>query len=187
MEVMDAIRQRRTVHRYDPARAVDDNTVMRALDAAHRAPCHRKTWPWRFHRVGPKGRALIADAYVVYKAQRVEGGLGDAARRRAHEKMLEAPELILVTQVLGDTAHRRKEDYAACAAALQNFQLSLAADGVGSKWSSSGVMTSPVVYELLGVDSDEQEVIAMMLVGHAREEGEQPERPPVAGFIASVP
>lgn len=187
MQVMDAIRYRRTVHRYDPSRSVDEEALQVAFDAAHRAPCHRKTWPWRFHRIGPVAREVIADAYVVYKDARAEGGLGDAARRRARAKMLEAPELVLVTQVLGPTAHQRKEDYAACAAALQNFQLALAARGVGSKWSSSGVMTSATVYELLGVDPKEQEVIAMMWVGYPRESGEQPERPPIDTFIAKVP
>jgi len=187
MEVMDAIRRRRTVHRYDPQRPVDEETLLQALDAAHRAPCHRKTWPWRFYRMGPNARTVIADAYVVYKDERMEGGLGDAARRRAREKMLEAPELVMVTQVLGPTAHQRKEDYAACASALQNFQLALAANGVGSKWSSSGVMNSDSVYQVLGVDAAQEEVIAMMWVGYPRESGEQPERPPIDAFIASVP
>ena len=187
MEVMDAIRLRRTVHRYDPLRPVEEAMLLQAIEAAHRAPCHRKTWPWRFHRMGPNAREVVADAYVVYKEMRTESELGDAARRRAKEKMLEAPVMVMVTQVLGPTAHQRKEDYAACASALQNFQLALAAHGVGSKWSSSGVMTSDAVYELLGVDASEEEVIAMMLVGYPREPGAQPERPPIDDFMVSVP
>ena len=60
MDVYEAILGRRTTHKFAPE-PVDEAVIDRALRAAHRAPNHKLTWPWRFTRVGPEGRARLVE------------------------------------------------------------------------------------------------------------------------------
>ena len=55
----DLVISRRTIHSYRPE-AIEEEVVQRALRAAHHAPNHKLTWPWRFTRVGPETRADLA-------------------------------------------------------------------------------------------------------------------------------
>ena len=64
MEALEALLTRRTVHQYTPGE-VPQEVLEAGLEAAHQAPCHRHTWPWRFTIVGSEGREAIAEVGVV--------------------------------------------------------------------------------------------------------------------------
>ena len=67
MDAHDAIARRRTIHTYN-SDVVPAETIERALVAANHAPCHRKTFPWRFTIIGPEARRLVAEVAVGIKA-----------------------------------------------------------------------------------------------------------------------
>ncbi len=136
MDVHAALRTRRTIHAYVPG-PVPDEVVHRALEAAHHAPCHKLTWPWRFTLVGLAVRQQLAEHAVEVKAAK-KGTLSPAQQAAIRAKALNPGVLIVVSQVRCDDPTRRREDYAACAAAIQNLQLSAHADGYGTKWSTGG-------------------------------------------------
>ena len=127
MDARDALLGRRTPSHWAPD-PVDAAVLDRALEAAHRAPCHRHTWPWRFLVVGPTTRARLADVAVAVKA---EGGELPAAQVEAIRRgSLDPAALIVVARVEHPDPFRAREDYAAVACAVENLMLSAWADGV---------------------------------------------------------
>ncbi len=174
---------RRTVHRYAP-RPVDEAILRRALEAAHAAPCHKLTWPWRFTRVGATTRKALVAINIRLKSK--AGPLDDERCAKLHDKMLNPAELLVVSQVLDDDAFRRQEDYAATACAIQNLSISLAAEGIGSKWSTGGVTRDPETYERLGIDPASEQIVGFVWVGHAAKPPPVPPRPPVQSVVREV-
>ncbi len=177
------IRTRRTAHFYD-SEPVPEEVLREALECAARAPNHKLTNPWRFTRVGPETRAKIVELAVELKKRKKP--LSDRQEARVREKVASSPELLVVRQVLDEDPFRRREDYAACACAIQNLSLALWSHGVSSKWSSGSVTRASETYELLGVDPDREEIIGFVWIGYAEEQPETP-RLPVEEVLDEVP
>lgn len=161
--MLDLIKRRRTIHRYLD-RAVPSEVVWEALDAAHHAPNHLLTWPWRFYVVGPETKGAL-DAAAL-KQKEVNGALEGAELEQFKEKRLN-PSLIVATQVRSDDAARSREDYAAVSCAIQNLCLMFAAHGVGTKWSTGSLTRAPQLYELLDIDPRAEEVVGFVWYGYA--------------------
>lgn len=173
---------RQTVHLFNDA-PVDEEAVKRALQAAQLAPCHKFTWPWRFVRAG---RATRERLYTVNVALKFPAGAPERVLPKLTQKLLN-PQLLVVSQVRSANPVTAKEDYAAVASAIQNFCLSLANDGIGSKWSSGGVLNDPRTAAILGIDPAEQEIVAFVFFGHAAEQRPRPERPPLESLLRVLP
>ena len=179
----EAIMARRTAHAYrtDP---LPGGCMERALEAANHAPCHRLTFPWRFIRVGPKARALLAELAVAIKASKRPIPPEEASRVAA--KVLEPPELVAACQLRSPDPFQAREDYAACSCAIQNFCVCLAAEGVHTKWSTGGVTRDPRAWEILGVDPARAEVIGFLWAGYA-DPPRPVERPALTAVVHSIP
>ena len=159
MDLYEAIFTRRTVHNYLPE-SVDSAALGRILDAAHMAPNHKLTWPWRFTVVGPKTReALLPIAFALKNAT------APALQARIRAKLMNPGALVVVTQVRSDDAFRSQEDYAASCCAIQNLMLAARAEGLGSKWSTGALTQHPKLCALLGIDQDAEQVIGFVWVG----------------------
>ena len=182
MNIEQALKTRRTVHDYRPE-PVKPDALERALAAAHQAPCHKHTWPWRFTVVGQTTRQQMVPVAIRLKAG---PNASDKKQAMIRAKVLNPGALIVVTQVRCDDPHRAHEDYAAVACAIQNLQLSAHGDGYGSKWSSGGLTTHPEIYELLGVDSAVEQIVGFVWMGIAAKRCEV-KRPPLEGFIRRLP
>ena len=165
MHTYETLISRRTIHRYT-SQPVDSEIIQRALVAAHHAPCHRLTFPWRFLLVGPNAREAIATLGVTLKQQRT--GLSAEAAQSARAKLLAPDRLVVVCQAACSDPFQAKEDYAACACAIQNLTLSLAEDGVGSKWSSGAITRDSETYRICGIDPAGFEIIGFIWAGHPR-------------------
>lgn len=182
-EVVDTIRSRRTAHIYRPD-PVPEEVLVAALQCAIRAPNHKLTNPWRFTRVGPDARAQIVDLGVRLK--QANGPMSEAQVAKVRAKMSSSPELFVVRQVISNDEFRRREDYASCACAIQNFSLALWSEGVSSKWSSGGVTFHPETYAICGVDATREEIIGFVWVGYAAPQPETP-RTAVADVLTTIP
>ena len=164
MNLQELIADRRTIHDYRPE-PLPEGAVERAVTAAMAAPNHRMTEPWRFVRVGPQGRATLADISADLK-----GGpdkLGENGLRKLRAKMLDPAELLVVCQARQANEDIAREDYAAVACAVQNAMLSFWAEGLGSKWSTGAVTTDERTYAALGVDPEKDEIVGFLWAGHA--------------------
>lgn len=183
MDLYDALTTRTTVNQYRPD-PLPDGAIERSLIAAVAAPNHRMTQPWRFTRVGPDARRDLADIGVACKRAKAEykGEPWDQRQaEKAYAKLMDAPELVVVSQVLDPRPDVAEEDYAAVACAIQNLQLSLWAEGIGSKWSSGGVTTAPEVYQRLNIDPSAERIVGFVWAGYAAASSppRKPQRKPV--------
>ena len=179
----EAIMARRTAHAYR-SEPLPGGCVERGLEAANHAPCHRKTFPWRFVRVGPKARAVLADLAVAIKAAKRPVPAEEASRVAA--KFLEPPELVVACQLRSPDPFQAREDYAACACAIQNFCISLAGEGVFTKWSTGAITRDPRAWEIIGVDPVRAEVIGFLWAGYA-DPPKPVERPALTSVVRSIP
>ena len=161
MNLEQAIFGRRTIHQY-----LDEEVPQTVLDAiinaAHQAPNHKLTWPWKFTLVGRETREnLLPIAY------RLKGAQEPAMQTRIRSKLMNPGALIVVTVTRSDDVHRQQEDYAATCCAIQNLMLSAFAHGFGTKWSTGALTKHPDVCECLGIDVVAEDVVGFIWVGAA--------------------
>ena len=145
MDVIHAIQTRQSVGRVrqDP---VPEDLIERILESAVHAPNHKITEPWRFHVFTGKGRGKLARARAETARLQAEAEGEDeelAAGRisRERKKAFRAPVVIAVISAAGRDEVETLENYAACAAAVQNMQLAAHSIGLASIWR-----TGPVAY-----------------------------------------
>lgn len=181
--VFDVATSRRTVHSFED-RPIPDGALDRALKAAIRAPNHKLTNPWRFTIVGPEARERITDIAVALKADKP--GFNETMEQKIRRKVGNPAELVVVSQVLDADEFRRREDYAACACAIQNISLVLWEEGISSKWGSGGVTRSAATYDVLGIDPELEEIIAFVWIGYP-ETVPDPPRTPLEDVIRRIP
>ena len=140
--VVDVLSLRRSVKQYRAGGSVPEATLARAFAAAVLAPNHFLTQPWRFYLLGPTARAKIV-ALNEKKADefgQVPGWLVATIATEYDEKGL-------------ISTKKGLEDHAATACALQNFMLSLAAEGYGSKWMTGALGIAPdAILAAVGAD-----------------------------------
>lgn len=174
MNTHEALFSRRTIHNFtiDP---VDEEVIDRALQAALRAPNHKLTNPWRFTRVGPLRRADLIELGVEIKT--TQKALSREQQEKVRAKWSAPHALLVVSMTLDGDPLREREDFAAVACAIQNLSLSLWADGVGSKWSTAGVIRDPRCYDLLDIDPEAEEILGLLWIGHPDVVPDTPRRP----------
>lgn len=114
--------------KYDASKPVPEEVTNRALEAAILAPNHFLSEPWRFYTCGDKTKEKLR-------------GLNEDKRKMAEG----VPEMLVVTIASEHDLSEKLglEDHAAVSASIQNFMLSLAADGVGSKWMTGALGVAP--------------------------------------------
>ena len=159
--VHEALRTRRTVHNFDNDRAVPDEVLHRAVEAATYAPNHKMTEPWLFRRLGRDAIEAIASLNAA--------SIADPAKAAAKAKRwADIRNWLVVTSRItpGDDLLTR-EDYAATCCAVQNLQLSFAADGIGTKWTSGDIQRTPEFERICGVDGDAECVCGVIWYGYA--------------------
>ena len=183
LSAYQAILTRRTAHSYKPD-PIPPEAMHRAMEAAHHAPCHRRTYPWRFVIVGPKGRELIAQVGVEIKS--AARPLSPEEITAVRGKLLAAPQLVVVSQVRSGDPHQSKEDYAACSCAIQNMCVSLSSEGIATKWSTGGIISHPGTYQVSGIDPRGEEIIGFIWVGFA-ESLPEVRRPPLEAVVRGTP
>lgn len=183
MDLHEALRGRRTIQEWEPGE-LPEGVLERALGAAHQAPNHKRTWPWRFTIVGPVAREALLAANLRLKGEKRP--LLPEQVAKVEQGMRVPGAIVAVSQVRSDDPWRSKEDYAACACAIQNLMLSLHGDGFGTKWSTGGIIRDGAVYEALGIDSAVEELVGVVQIGRV---GRVPfaERPPLAMVVREVP
>jgi nitroreductase len=190
MDTTTAIRERRTIHEFQPE-PVDAATVLRLLELGTWAPNHKLTQPWRFIIVGPRTRAQLADISAAHAAATAKPG-SDAAsiaqlEQKTRNKLLAKPTVVAVVCQRSEDAVRFREDQLAVAAALQNVQLAAWSDGIGTKWSTGKVIRVPETANLLGVDPATEEILGLLFLGKPAEIPAAKARKPIAELVRHLP
>ena len=123
MEILEAIRMRRSIRKFDASRDVDDGVLSEVLEAATWAPSAGNAQPWRF---------------LVVRASELKQKLATAAL--GQEFVAQAPVVIVVCADLARAkqAYGERGESLYClqdtAAAVQNMHLAAVSLGLGTCW-----------------------------------------------------
>jgi nitroreductase len=178
LEVTQAIQSRRSVGRVkqDP---VPRELVEKILESAVHAPNHKITEPWRFHVFTGKGRGELARARAELAKRLAETEGEDeelvAGRiSRERKKAFRAPVVVAVISRGGRDEVETLENYAACAAAVQNMQLTAHALGLATIWRTGVQAYHPYMRDFFGLE-DGDKIVAYLYLGYS-DVGERPRR-----------
>jgi len=167
MEVLDAIKTRRSIRRYRED-AVDEKTLEVVLDAAHWAPSWANTQCWRF---------------VVVQDGRMRAELAETLSEGnpAHEAIRDAPVVIVACAELEKSGFYRGEprtdkgDWFMFDVALAMQNLVLAAHALGLATVHVGLFDAARAEDLLDVP-DGYCAVAMTPLGYPDQEARTPPR-----------
>jgi nitroreductase len=178
MDVIQAIETRQSMGRVKPD-PVPKELVERVLESAVHAPNHKITEPWRFHVFAGKGRGELARARAEMarlqseaEGESEEMAAGRISRER--KKAFRAPVVIAVISEAGRDEVETLENYAACAAAVQNMQLTAHSLGLGAMWRTGPVAYHDHMRGFFGLE-DGDGIVGYLYIGYP-DMGERPRR-----------
>ncbi|MBM2810308.1 MAG: nitroreductase [Chloroflexi bacterium] len=165
LDTLTAIRTRRAIKQYLDT-PIPKEWVEELLDAAHWAPNHNLTHPWRFHVFSGDGRERLVAAReqaVRFAAQRRGEEVTDEMLGLARQKCYSSPVIIIVAMVGDDNPIVDRENYAACWVAIENLLLAATARGLGSYPSTGDWIDQNFVGPVLGLTEKERPVSCVFL------------------------
>jgi len=180
MEVMQAIKERRSIRKYKPD-PVSDEAIDTVLDAARWAPSWANTQCWRFVVVrDPEVRAKLADTLRA----RTPG-----KENRAAAAIRSAPVAIVACAELGRSGYYKggeqatdKGDWFMFDVALAMQNLALAAHAIGLGTVHVGLFDAKEVAKILDVPANVA-VVEMTPLGYPDEEPTAPARKELAEIV----
>jgi nitroreductase len=186
MDVLDAIRSRRSISRLSPPAPTEDE-LRQILDAAACAPDHGSLRPWRFVVL----RDDAKDAFGPVLAAATEAEYRDHGRepepaklKKDLTKLERAPLVVIVAcEYQPNDKIPRSEQYAAVVAAAQNASLAATALGYGSMWRTGPNAYNPHVKRALGL-SEGCDIVGFLYVGTVEDgKAKPPNEPDLDGVV----
>jgi nitroreductase len=171
-EIAERIRGRRTVKLF-LQRPVSRRLVLDAIEVARWAPNHHVTEPWHFYLLGPEAMRESVELTRVVTTERKGAKVGEFKAKSAAA----VPGWLVVTCRTSDDERMQREDYASCCCAIQNLMLYLSAAGVASKWSTGPITRDERFLHLLGIDPEDEFVVALVWYGYPKVMPAQSRRP----------
>jgi nitroreductase len=178
LEVNRAIETRQSIGRVrqDP---VPRELVEKILESSVHAPNHKMTEPWRFHVFIGKGRgefararAELARLQATAEGEEEEFTAGRISRER--KKAFRAPVMIAVISKGGRDEVETLENYAACAAAVQNMQLTAHSLGLATIWRTGTFAYHPYMRDFFELEENDK-IVAYLYLGYS-DMSERPRR-----------
>lgn len=159
----ERIRSRRSTNMF-LKQQVKKELVREAIELARWAPNHHLTEPWHFYLLGSNKKAASVELIrtIVTETKNAEMGKHKAKSAAA------VPGWLVVTCEKSQDELRGREDYAACCCAVQNILLYLSEAGVASKWTTGAITRDERFFELLGIDSGREYVVALIWYGYPK-------------------
>jgi nitroreductase len=159
------IRSRRSI--FPPSyiqKEIPNEVITDILENANYAPSHKLTEPWRF--IVFKGESLkrLAGFFSErYRTITPPESFSQARYDAAGEKVLKSNCVIIINAELHPDKLPEWEETASVACAVQNMWLTATAYGIGSYWSSPGVLKE--LGDFLGLDAS-QKCLGLFFMGY---------------------
>jgi 5,6-dimethylbenzimidazole synthase len=181
--VYRAIRERRDVRSGFLPEPLQEDVLLRLLEAAHNAPSVGLMQPWRFILIrGEKVRTAVHDIFVQANqkaAECYEGKRAELYRELKLEGVLEAPQNLCIVcdpasaqgHGLGRQSMPETVIYSAVCA-VQNLWLAARAEGVGVGWVS--ILDPDALKKLLGIPAGVV-LVAYLCLGYVKSFAPRPE------------
>jgi nitroreductase len=189
MDVLEAIRTRRTIAKFRPE-PIPRDLLIEILATGIWAPNHKLTEPWRFVILGPETQAALAERFGDLKVAKAPADSPERRERMRAEHVhmfRNLPAVVAVAAQQEGEPQRLREDMAAVCCAVQNVQLAAWAAGIGMKWSTAGVTRDPLAYRLLGLDPARFDIIGFLFAGYPAEVPTRERRLPLDEVIRTSP
>lgn len=170
--IAERIRGRRTTNLF-LRQPVSRKLIIDAIEVARWAPNHRLTEPWHFYLLGKQAILDSVELIRTVVSEKFDARKGDFKAQRASA----VPGWLVVTCRKSDDELLQREDYAACACAIQNLMLYLSEAGVASKWTTGPVTRDDRFYELLGADPEQELIVGLIWYGYPRILPDQTRKP----------
>lgn len=172
MELVEAVKKRRSIHEYKPE-LVDEEVLKNIFRTAAWAPTHRMKEPWNVHLYQEQGKERYAEAvldsyerqgffegYDEEKSRQLKKGIGDF--------LLQIPHHALIYMPKDEDERKFEEDYAAVCAYIQNVQLLAWEAGVGVLWTTSPYLHDPEFAKGVGVDPSFYKLVSVLQIGYPK-------------------
>ena len=167
-QVEDVIRARRTQKKFAPSE-LNRQTLQELLTLLSWAPNHRMEEPWRCYvmdRSGIEKLDAFFEEHPSIASWPSHGKEHKLARLRS-VYLANIAAIIHVTAIKDQDPVKDQENYAACAAGVQNLLLGAEARGIANFWASSPAMRHPETQAWLGVNLDIESFVGSIWLGQA--------------------
>ncbi|MBB6450726.1 nitroreductase [Geomicrobium halophilum] len=140
MDVLEAIRTRRSIGKVQPDEPVDKQWIETILEAGTWAPNHHHTQPWKFFVQQGEGRRPLGRTLRKIAAEKMDDLASEENEQKlikTEQKPFRAP--VVITVVVEPSTKEKVidiEEYAAAHAAAQNMLLAAHSLGLGAIWRS---------------------------------------------------
>ena len=179
MELMEAIRQRRSIRAFDGT-PVEREVIERLVDAATYAPSRFNVQPWHFHVTTGDARDRVAQVMALTTAHLDEyldvlGPDGIEHAAQFYADLGGAPVIVGISAKTVDDPTDWLDDTISVGAALQNFLLAVVENGLVAcsltvpHWVRDHLLST---FEI----PDGSEIMALVVFGYAAEEPQPKER-----------
>lgn len=170
MNIFEAIHSRRSIAQLREDE-VPREVIEQLLDAAVRAPNHKRVEPWRFAVFTGAAREKLAQAFRQnYQLDHPDAAAEELAGpgEKSAKRVLAAPVTIVVSSEAGKSEVETLENFAAAAVATEHILLAAHALGLGTYWrTGEAAYTQPrnAIKELIGA-APETQLVAFILLGY---------------------
>lgn len=169
MDVIAAIKNRRSVRRYKPE-PVAPELVKQVLEAGNWAPSGMNRQQWEFLVVGGEAKKQMGLSYGQIGESYAEGW--ESAARDAFLEYTRtyggAPLVLVVLTDASDQDNIRKMNIESASAALQNIMLAAWAAGLGTCWMTGPLLDQANLHRILAIGPD-KEILAVTPLGYPAE------------------
>jgi nitroreductase len=178
----EIIRSRRNRKVFDGS-PVSRETIIELLELAIMAPMHRLTNPWRFRVLDKAALERLAQWWSDPAELRAGAADPDLAENKAN--IYKTKILPTVGAVVVVTAQHHAdpviniENRNAVAAAVQNILLAAEARQLGAFWSTGPHWQSTTTQDWLGIDREQESLVAVLSIGGQTGEPKAPPRKPL--------
>lgn len=170
MDIFEAIHTRRSMAQLREDE-VPREVIEKLLEAAVRAPNHKRVEPWRFAVFSGDSREKLATAlrenYRLDHPNATADELNGPGEKSA-ARVVAAPVTIVVSSEAGQSEIETLENYSAASVATQNILLAAHALGLGACWrTGEAAYTKPrnAIKELIGAPP-ETNIVALVVLGY---------------------
>lgn len=155
MNMLELLRTRRSIRKFDRSRAVPDEILQRILEAGHIAPSACNKQPWHFYLI--KSQEAREKVWACYDRPWVQDAYAYVLITGEVDQCWTYPD------GLGDTSL-----YTDCAIATTSMMLQATAEGVGTLWICN--FDRPKCCELFGLDVNSRRPISFLAIGYPDED-----------------
>ncbi len=161
--MLEIIRSRRSVRRFKKS-PVNDESIMKLLEAARWAPSGLNNQPWKFAVVSESGLKQQMSGLTRYST------------------VVKGAQVLISVFLDSETMYDRTKDVQAVGACIQNMLLQAHSLGLGAVWLGEIIKSGGEIKRILGL-GEELELMAVLAIGYPDEKPRPGKRKPLKDLV----